>query len=54
MTSTLQIVATHVAKFMSEHRLNKLTMSLDGIHYLLIEEDIPDHGADEKRIANGQ
>ena len=54
MTWELQVQASKIAIFMMENHLKALTMSCGVNHVLMLQEEIPEHGRDEKRIANGE
>ena len=54
MTWELQVQASKIAVFMFEHHLKALTMSCGVNHVLMLQEEIPEHGRDEKRHANGE
>jgi hypothetical protein len=54
MTWELQVQATKIAIFMTERRLSNLTMSCGPNHVLMLQEEQPEHGLDEKRNANGE
>jgi len=54
MTWELQVQAAKVATFMVDHKLSNLTMSCGPNHVLMLQEEQPEHGLDEKRNANGE
>lgn len=54
MTWELQVLASKIAIFMSEHRLSNLTMSCGPNHVLMVQEEQPEHGLDERKAAHGE